>query len=190
MDQPLAQSAAEDFDLLARAHQGDALALRCLVTRLSPAAHRLAWRMLGDAALAEDMVQEGLEKLFRSRQYQGAARLSTYFHTMISRLCLDHLRSQDPVQFDSDLADECPVTDPGPGPEQAAQRGQQTSRVQQAIGALPPRQRLAISLWAYQDSSVLEIAQALGLERNAADQILHRAKANLKKLLEVNHEPA
>ena len=181
------QSATDDFDLLARAHKGDALAARLLVMRLSTPAHRLAWRMLGDRALAEDVVQEGLEKLFRLRQYHGDARLSTYFHTLIARLCLDRLRALDPVRFDSELADVTVDPAPGPDPEQTARQAEQVSQMQRAVQALAPRQRMAISLWAYHDFTVADIAQALEIERNAADQLLHRAKAKLKLTLESEH---
>jgi RNA polymerase sigma-70 factor (ECF subfamily) len=88
------------------------------------------------------------------------------------------------------LIDDSQLASDDPAPDQTMQQTQQSRQMQLAIAALPPRQRLAISLWAYQDSSVAEIAEVLGLERNAADQILHRAKANLKKQLEVDHEPA
>jgi RNA polymerase sigma-70 factor (ECF subfamily) len=184
MDTTNPKSATEDFELLTRAHRGDALAARLLVMRLSPPAHRLAWRMLGDRALAEDVVQEGLEKLFRIRQYQGDARLSTYFHTLVARLCLDRCRALDPVRFDADLAEHSQLIDPDAGPEQAMQQGQQATRVQRAMQALPPRQRMALSLWAYHDHTVAEIAEVMQLERNATDQLLHRAKAHLKKQLE------
>ncbi len=184
MDPKLPKSASDDFDLLTRAHRGDALAARLLVMRLSAPAHRLAWRMLGDRAMAEDVVQEGLEKLFRIRQYQGDARLSTYFHAMVARLCLDRCRALDPVRFDADLPEPGQVVETATGPEQQLQQGQEATRVQLALQALPPRQRLALSLWAYHDSTVSDIADVLQIERNAADQLLHRAKAQLKKRLE------
>lgn len=184
MDPTPLKSASDDFDLLTRAHRGDALAARLLVMKLAAPAHRLAWRMLGDRAMAEDVVQEGLEKLFRIRQYQGDARLSTYFHTLVSRLCLDRCRALDPVRFDADLIAPETVDESAVGPEQLMQRDQETTRVQLALQALPPRQRLALSLWAYQDSTVTEIADVLQIDRNAADQLLHRAKAQLKKRLE------
>lgn len=184
MDPHTPKTAADDFDLLARAHKGDALAARLLVMRLSTPAHRLAWRMLGDRAMAEDVVQEGLEKLFRLRQYQGDARLSTYFHTLVARLCLDRLRALDPVRFDSDLADGLAGIDPAADPVQALSQGEQVSQVQRAVQALAPRQRMAIGLWAYHDFTVAEIADAMQMERNAADQLLHRAKARLKQILE------
>jgi RNA polymerase sigma-70 factor (ECF subfamily) len=60
---------------------------------------------------------------------------------------------------------------------------QQAARMQSLLLKLSPRQRLAISLWAYYDASILDIARTLQIEVNAANQLLHRAKANLKILL-------
>jgi RNA polymerase sigma-70 factor (ECF subfamily) len=102
-------------------------------------------------------------------------------------LCLDRLRALDPLRFEAEWAELAGAADPAPDPEQTASQGEQLSRVQQAILALAPRQRMAVSLWAYHDFTVAEIADAMQIERNAADQLLHRAKAKLKHLLESEH---
>lgn len=60
---------------------------------------------------------------------------------------------------------------------------QQAATLQTALLKLSPRQRIAISLWAYNDASILDIANTLEIEINAANQLLHRAKVNLKTLL-------
>jgi RNA polymerase sigma-70 factor (ECF subfamily) len=49
---------------------------------------------------------------------------------------------------------------------------------------LNARQRAALALWAYHDATISEIAKATGLEVNAAHQLLHRAKINLRKKME------
>lgn len=188
MPQPDPTAAAEDLALLTLAQQGDASAAKVLFKRLAPKAHALAWRMLGDAAQAEDVVQDALVKLFQLRQFQAQSRLSTYFHTMVSRACLDICRSRHPVQFDSELADDNAEHLQVSGPETQLGQDQQAGLVQAALQSLPPRQRLAISLWAYHDHSAAEIAQMLQVDRNAADQLLHRAKVGLKKRLEQAHE--
>jgi RNA polymerase sigma-70 factor (ECF subfamily) len=77
-----------------------------------------------------------------------------------------------------------------PGPDFQADQLDQASQIQMALKAMPPRQRLAISLWAYHDYTVMEIAQTLQVDRNVADQLLHRAKAGLRKKLEDLHEYA
>jgi RNA polymerase sigma-70 factor (ECF subfamily) len=175
-----------ELDLLAAARGGDPRAARQLVASLSAAAHSLAWRMLGNTADAQDMVQEGFIKLLHS-PFRGESKLSTYFHTLIARLCLDRLRS--PARTHGAL-DEADLTeDPGPNPEQTLALSQTADQVQQALMRLQPRQRLALNLWAHHDASVADIAHTLDIQTNAAHQLLHRAKINLQHHLKaMGHE--
>jgi len=166
-----------ELDVLEAARGGDPRAARQLVTSLSEAAHGLAWRMMGNTADAQDVVQEGFIKLLNSR-FRGESKLATYFHTLIARLCLDRLRSPGRAH---EVWDEDHVTeDPSPNPEQTLALHQSADQVQQALMQLPPRQRLALNLWAHHDASVADIAHTLDLPSNAAHQLLHRAKINLK----------
>ena len=166
-----------ELDVLEAARGGDPRAARQLVASLSEAAHGLAWRMLGNTADAQDVVQEGFIKLLNSR-FRGESKLATYFHTLIARLCLDRLRSPGRAH---EVWDEDHVTeDPSPNPEQTLALHQSADQVQQALMQLPPRQRLALNLWAHHDASVADIAHTLDIPTNAAHQLLHRAKINLK----------
>jgi len=166
-----------ELDVLEAARGGDPRAARQLVASLSEAAHGLAWRMLGNTADAQDVVQDGFIKLLNSR-FRGESKLATYFHTLIARLCLDRLRSPGSAH---EVWDEDHVTeDPSPNPEQTLALHQSADQVQQALMHLPPRQRLALNLWAHHDASVADIAHTLDIPTNAAHQLLHRAKINLK----------
>lgn len=166
-----------ELEVLEAARGGDPRAARQLVASLSEAAHGLAWRMLGNTADAQDVVQEGFIKLLNSR-FRGESKLATYFHTLIARLCLDRLRSPGRAH---EVWDEDHVTeDPSPNPEQTLALHQSADQVQQALMQLPPRQRLALNLWAHHDASVADIAHTLDIPTNAAHQLLHRAKINLK----------
>lgn len=166
-----------ELDVLEAARGGDPRAARQMVAALSEAAHGLAWRMLGNTADAQDVVQEGFIKLLNSR-FRGESKLATYFHTLIARLCLDRLRSPGRAH---EVWDEDHVTeDPSPNPEQTLALHQSADQVQQALMHLPPRQRLALNLWAHHDASVADIAHTLDIPTNAAHQLLHRAKINLK----------
>jgi len=166
-----------ELEVLEAARGGDPRAARQLVASLSEAAHGLAWRMLGNTADAQDVVQEGFIKLLNSR-FRGESKLATYFHTLIARLCLDRLRSPGRA---FEVWDEDNLTeDPSPNPEQTLALHQSADQVQQALMQLPPRQRLALNLWAHHDASVADIAHTLDIPTNAAHQLLHRAKINLK----------
>ena len=125
--------------------------------------------MLGNTADAQDVVQEGFIKLLNSR-FRGESKLATYFHTLIARLCLDRLRSPGRAH---EVWDEDHVTeDPSPNPEQTLALHQSADQVQQALMHLPPRQRLALNLWAHHDASVADIAHTLDIPTNAAHQLL------------------
>jgi RNA polymerase sigma-70 factor (ECF subfamily) len=178
--------------VLAAAREGDSRAARQLVASLSVAAHGLAWRMLGNTADAQDVVQEGFIKLLNS-PYRGESKLSTYFHTLISRLCLDRLRSSAHRpghagwEGDGDAAELS--EDPGPNPEETLALHQSADQVHHAMMQLHPRQRLALNLWAHDDASVADIAHTLEIQTNAAHQLLHRAKIKLKHHLKaLGHE--
>jgi DNA-directed RNA polymerase specialized sigma24 family protein len=76
------------------------------------------------------------------------------------------------------------VSDSTSTPFEALERKQSDSNVQHAMQFLNARQRAALALWAYHDATISEIANATGLEVNAAYQLLHRAKINLRKKME------
>lgn len=86
--------ADEDTALLAAYAAGETRAARLLTERLTPVAYRLALRMLGDRAEAEDVAQEALLRLWRAAPDwdPGRARISTWIYRVASNLCIDRLR--------------------------------------------------------------------------------------------------
>jgi RNA polymerase sigma-70 factor (ECF subfamily) len=167
-----------------KALEGDTKAARQLIASLSPKAHALAWRILGDSSEAEDIVQVAFIKLFEAKQYDGKAALSTYMHTIVTRLCLDKLRISASHKLDYGFEFDELVSDGKLSPIESLEKKQSDSNVQHAMQFLNARQRAALALWAYHDASISEIAKATGLEANAAHQLLHRAKINLRKKME------
>ena len=177
-----------DINLLHAAKRGDKKAVAKLIKLLVPNAHALAWRMLNSPVEAEDIVQSSLVKLLQSTHYEGRSTLSTFFYSIVSNGCLDFLRKRTHDPWDED-DEELNLLSNDETPEQALNGKQQSNHIQALLQKLSPRQRLAISLWAYNDASVLDIASALHIEVNAANQLLHRAKVNLKHFIqkEKNH---
>ena len=91
-----------DHGLWQEASGGNTRAVRHLVEQLTPKAHALAWRMLGSTHEAEDVVQDAFIKLFGSNTFEGRSSLGTYFHTIVSRLCLDRLKATRTRQLSDD----------------------------------------------------------------------------------------
>lgn len=178
----------DDHRLLADALAGDVKASKALVKRLLPQSYALAWRLLGNADDANEAVQEAFCRLWeRGETVRPEASLSTYFNTVVIRLCMDRFRSQrrrnetpwdDTEEQSLDLVADIDL------PEKRYMDKRAAQVLQTALFKLPSRQRLALVLWAYQDHTAVEIATVLEIKENAAHQLLHRAKRALKSSLE------
>lgn len=188
---PASLSRAEGWGLLVQARSGSGPKARQhaaqLVAALRPAAFALAFRLLQDHALAEDAVQEAFIRLWRGQATdQGTALISSYFHTLVVHEALRLLKrgSRELAWDPEDLTgwiDEQSSAEPDTDPRASA--AIDPSALEAALARLPARQRAALVLWAYQDASPTEIAQALGLSPNAANQLLFRARQSLKTAL-------
>ena len=174
-------AAADDWALWRRACGGDAFAATALVQQLTPQALGLARQLLRNVDDAEDMVQESFLRLWQARpsETQGA-RLATYFNTIVINRCNSLLTRRREMTVETEVLHELADAQAGgtggdpDGPAHARALGE-------ALLRLPPRQRMALAMWAYADAGAAEIAAALELEPNAAHQLLHRAKQSLRR---------
>lgn len=162
-----------------------------LVETLRPRAFSLAYRLMQDKAQAEDIVQESLLRLWRSNAHDtGQATLSTYFHRIVTNEALRVLAKRypedptEPADLDRLAEAQQPAHTDATESHQPLPDHVDPGALQAAVSDLPDRQRIAITLWAYEDSSVADIAQQLGITENAAHQLLHRARQSLKRKLE------
>lgn len=186
----LPQSWKDDHSLLADALSGNQSASQTLVKRLLPKGYAMAWRVLGKTDEANDVVQEAFVRLWEKGQsIRPEASLSTYFNTIVIRLCIDRFRQQR--RFVDEMADEVDavIDFSGDGveanePEQHYVDKYAATKLQDALFKLPNRQRLVLVLWAYQERTMVDIAAVFEMNENAAYQLLHRAKRALKKILE------
>ena len=178
--------AGHDWELWHRACAGDARSATELVRRITPQAHGLALQLLRTPQDAQDVVQEAFLRLWGCRPSDArGARLSTFFNTIVINRCKTLLGQRREISTAgealTDLADAYQQLTEATAPELPNVSSKQ---LQTAMGQLPPRQRMALAMWAYADAEVPDIARSLEIEVNAAHQLLFRAKAALKHLLE------
>jgi len=162
--------------------EGDAAAFETLFRRWAGPLLRYLERMLRDAAVAEELVQEAFLRVHRARDsYRAEARFSTWLYRIGTNLALNELRKPGRhAQHESVDEEEGPVlaaSDP-PGDALAdARRG--IARVDRALGALPERQRAALWLVAVEGQSYAEVAGALETSEQAVKALVHRARASV-----------
>ncbi|MCW5688851.1 MAG: RNA polymerase sigma factor [Pseudolabrys sp.] len=169
---------ASDLALMARVAKGDETAYRTLSRRHVGAMLGLARRILGNAADAEDVVQEAMLRVWtHAPRWQPLAAFRTWLTRIVVNLCLD--RKRKAAWVDLDQAGE--IADPSPDAGEAAEQNERDRLVQQAIGQLPDRQRTAIVLTYGDGMSNAEVAEVMGTTVSAVETLLVRAKQNLRR---------
>src|SRR6266487_957974 len=153
----------------------------------------VAYRMLGDAAEASDVVQEIFLKVFRNiGGFKGEAALKTWIFKIAFSEILNRLRWWRRRHRYATLSlDESPngntpgdgVADAGPTPEEVLQAKEREDAIQQALRRLSHEHRSIIVLRDIEGFSYTEIADVLGISMGTVKSRLARARADLKKSL-------
>ncbi|MGA2217670.1 MAG: RNA polymerase sigma factor [Terracidiphilus sp.] len=177
---------------------GNKEAYGALVLRHSQSLFRVAFRITGNEADAEDVVQEaflrGNQKL---EGFESRSNFGTWIYRIAVRCALDKIGGRrydmsarvadnnDPEQ------DEVQVADEVAGPDRLLLSGEIAAMQQAAMYSLTPTEQTAFILRHMEDCSTEEIAAALGIQPNAAKQAVFRAVQKLRRrlaTLKVRHE--
>ncbi|HEY7394272.1 MAG TPA: sigma-70 family RNA polymerase sigma factor [Gemmatimonadaceae bacterium] len=143
----------------------------------------VAFRMLGSLSEADDAVQEAWLRLSRSDTGE-VENLGGWLTTVVSRVCLDMLRSRESRREQS-LDDEGtgPIVSRGPGsnPEQEAQLADSVgAALLVVLETLTPAERIAFVLHDLFDLSFEEIAPIVARSPMAARQLASRARRRVR----------
>jgi RNA polymerase sigma factor (sigma-70 family) len=180
MSPPLGQ--LTDEEVLARVARADEDALAEAYDRLGRVAYGLAYRILRDAALAEDAVQDAFLAVWRTAVSFDPARgkASTWILTLVHRRAVDLVRREDRRRVQP--LDDAPAAAGEATDETAAIRAQRRA-VQAALAQLPPDQREALELAYYGGLSQSELAEKLGVPLGTVKSRMFAALSKLRDLL-------
>ena len=182
-------AALEDDRLLQAARAGDQRAFERLVERHGPWLLRLIDRMVRDAHLAQDILQQVWLQLYRSLpalRVQGT--LPAWLARVARNRCVDELRRKRPLAFSEVAAgtegDEALslalLPDPAPLPEEQVEWQERHESLRAAIGAFPPRVQAVVLLRCGAQLSYDEIGQVMGIPVSAAKSAFFRARRRLR----------
>lgn len=143
--------------------------------------YRAAYRLLGNAQDAEDMVQEAFIRLWEKRETaMQADNVEAYCVALTKNLCIDRLRlkrlnyaSTPPENLD--LPDESNLL-------HSIERRDQLEVAQKALDMLPKQQQEVVKLYDFEGRSVKEIQVETGLTNVNIRVLLSRAHQKLKNL--------
>lgn len=176
----------DDEQLVAAAQKGSLDAFNGLVARHERAAYGLAFRLLNDAGLAEDVTQESFLAAWSSLSSYRGGLFKSWLLRIVANRCYDELRRRQRRPADS--LDALPVepTDvwsshaPAEDPDEFALRRELGRYLQHGLDQLPADQRLTLVLSDIQGHSYDEIATITGVNLGTVKSRLSRARARLR----------
>ncbi|MHA6784638.1 RNA polymerase sigma factor [Pseudonocardia saturnea] len=173
----------DDLDeqtLVVRAQEGDARAFELLARRHQDALYRLAVRVMGDPAEAEDALQEALLDAWRRiGRFRGESAFSTWMYRIVTNRCLGMLRRRRPVPVER-IEAPAPAQD---SPERAAERDAGMAALHRAVAALPDDLRVCWVLREIEDQGYAEISEITGATEDAVRGRIHRARTKLAEAM-------
>lgn len=171
---------AADWDLFALAPD-DPAALGALFERHRHYVFRTAWGLLGEHALADDVVQDVFVKMRSGRlKATPKARFTTWLYRVAINTAREHARKRRRTWGDPTAQAEL---------EAMADPGADTARIEtledvgQALSTLPLRQREVVILRLFEGFDTAETAEILGCRQGTVKAQLHRATTSLKSFL-------
>lgn len=169
-----------DEEIMRRVTAADPAAFRALLSRFERKVYSLAWRLTGSKVDAEDLTQDVFLKVWKNAAaWQPTSGLDAWLYRVAYNNFIDKQRRRRPTE---ELDGETLVS-PLDSPETALLKKAKAQNIQDAVNALPPRQKEALVLCYYQDLKAKEAADVLGLTLGATEALLFRARQALKDLL-------
>ena len=170
-----------DQSLLARIRSGDEAAFEALFRDTYARLVRAAQVLLGDGGLAEEVVQEVLLELWRTRERLVLeTTLGAYLFRAVRNRALNQLRHDRIVRRSAPLLHADPAT---PAGEARLIEAEMDLAVRRGIEALPPRCREVFELSRIHHLRYHEIAETLGISIKTVEAQMGKAMRELREAL-------
>ena len=151
--------------------------------------YRFAYRLTGNRPDAQDLVQDLLTRLYpRTDELRQVAELRPWLARALYNRFVDQLRRrQTDALGAADPNEESlyAAADHGPGPEQETERGLLQRRIAVALSRLNPDQRTIVALHDMEGYTLAELETVLETPIGTLKSRLHRARAALPDLLDM-----
>jgi RNA polymerase sigma-70 factor (ECF subfamily) len=150
-----------------------------IVREHGPLVFRIAWRILGNAADSEDVMQEVFLQVHQLQQTHPVRSWLGLLRRLAACRALDRLRQRrQTVPLDG-----LPLKTSSDSPEDVAMEKELAERLRQAIAGLPGREGTVFCLRYFEDLSYQQIAETLNIRAGAVSAALHKARVKLESLL-------
>jgi RNA polymerase sigma-70 factor, ECF subfamily len=192
----------DDNLLLQQLRASDEAAFAFLLDQYGASMSRLAMLYVSDRAVAEEVVQEAWMRVLQGLdRFEGRCSLKTWISRIVMNIAKTRcLRERHSIPFSSQYAAEAQSVESAldfdgnwislprnrcENPEEHLLAQETRVYIQLALGALPPRQRIVITLRDVEGWTSREVADLLGISEANQRVLLHRARSRVRRALEL-----
>jgi RNA polymerase sigma-70 factor, ECF subfamily len=179
-----------DHSIVRAVLAGDKEAYGALVRAHSATVFRVAFRIIGNEAEAEEIVQDAFLRGYqRLESYEGRSAFATWIYRIAVNCALSRI-SKPGIEAEYRHGEEgdpeqktVQVAAPDAGPERILLSREISAAQEMAMQRLTPTEKSAFVLRHLEDRSTTEIAEVLNIAPNAAKQAVFRAVQKLRREL-------
>lgn len=172
-----------DQDLILRVAKGDRLAFRTLYARHNIRVFRFILRFIKDEGQAEDLIGEVFLDVWRQAdRFEGRSSVSTWILGMARFKALSSLRKTTEAELDEEQA--AAIADEADTPETVSQKLDKAKAIRRCIDQLSPEHREIVDLVYYQEKSISEVAEIVGIPENTVKTRMFYARKRLQELMQ------
>lgn len=182
-----------EWTLIEQLKQGDEAAFKSIVETWQDMVYNTALGIVQNAEDAEDISQEVFVQVYESiHTFKGEAKFSTWLYKITVTKTMDHLRRKKRkkrfafIQSIFGANDEIVHEPPDfHHPGVALDKKETASELFKAIEQLPENQKIAFTLNKLEGLNYQQVSEIMNTTVPSIESLLHRAKNNLKKVLEI-----
>lgn len=166
-------------ELIRKAQKGDYYALNELIEKHKELAFSIAIKYLKNKEDAEDVTQNAFVIVFKSiSKFRNESKFSTWLYKIIYHECIKELKSRNrKIEYLPQytlIKDEVDIQEP-------------IINVENLLKQLKPNEYMIISLFYLKEKSINEISQITSFTKSNIKVILHRSRAKLNELYNLNY---
>jgi RNA polymerase sigma-70 factor, ECF subfamily len=180
--QAAAPETSSDEMLIRRISQGDQLAMRTLFGRHRVPLYRWLLRLVGDEALAEDLLSDVFLDVWRqAAAFEARSSVSTWLLAIARYKALSARRRRTDAELDENVASR--VADMADDPEVALQKKTRAELLRHSLARLSPEHGEVIDLVYFHGKSVKEVAEIVGIAEATVKTRMFYARKKLADLV-------
>ena len=176
-----------DDDLIDQTLEGQQEAFGALVRKYQDRLYNGMVQILRNEAEAEDAVQEAfILALTKLQSFQRKSGFFTWLYRIAYNVAISRLRKRKPTVSIENQVPEVRLQVPGnqPRPDAGLIESERANQLMQALDRMSEEHRIILVLREMEDMDYLEISEVLDLPIGTVRSRLHRARIQLKEMLE------